>query len=90
MFDPRTFNAEMTDDEFCLFSFYASQKKKWHYLGIEWSCIEWKYNGLCSSKTALINNYIGLEKPWEKDISKWPDLKHWYEIYYILKKISRI
>jgi len=86
VFDPRTFDAEMTDDEFCLFSFYTSQKKKWHYLGIEWSCIEWKYNNLCSSETALINNFIGLEKPWEKDISKWPDLKYWYILYNKLKE----
>lgn len=85
-FDPRGFNAEMTDDEFCLFSFYTSQRKKWRYLGIEWSCIQWKYKGLCIAGNALLDNFIGLGKPWDTDLSKYPDTKLWYILYNELKK----
>jgi lipopolysaccharide biosynthesis glycosyltransferase len=78
-FDPRKFNATLGDDELALFSFYISQNIKWYYLGIKWSCIQWKYSGACNSENSYIINYIGLDKSWEKDLSHYPDLKVWYE-----------
>ena len=78
-FDPRKFNFISGDDELVLFIFYHSQNTKWHYLGIEWSCIQWKYSGACTSENSYIVNYLGIDKPWAKDLSHYPDLKVWYE-----------
>lgn len=85
-FDPRTFKTHMSDDELALFSFYIDQKKVWHYLGIEWSCIQWKMGDICSQENSYIINYIGIEKPWVKDLRKYPDMITWYENYNNMNK----
>ena len=84
-FDPRKFDTVMTDDEFALFSFYVAQKKSWHYLGIEWSC-QYRFGTMCSRDNSYVLNYMGLHKPWLKDLTNYSDLNIWYEQYDMMKK----
>lgn len=81
IFDPRKFNTAMGDDELSIFSFYVKKNITWKYLNLKWSCAAWKYYGLCTLKDSLILNFIGTEKPWKKDMSKFDDLKPWYDMY---------
>ena len=85
-FDIRKTNAVMGDDEISLFSFYVQRQTQWHYLGIRWSCKQWKYKGLCSLSDSLILNFAGVEKPWVKNLSTYTDLKKWYLYYGEMKK----
>jgi alpha-N-acetylglucosamine transferase len=79
-FDPRNYKTVMGDDDTSIFSFYLKKNIMWRYLNLKWSCIYWKMNGLCTLKDSLIINYIGLDKPWEKDLSKYEDLQPWYAL----------
>jgi lipopolysaccharide biosynthesis glycosyltransferase len=86
VFDPNKFNTTTTDDECAIFSFYAKRNILWHALDSKWSCIHWKGLGGCTPETSNIMNYIGNEKPWLADLSKYADLKKWYEAFNDLKR----
>ena len=62
-FDPRKFNTTLRDDVLLLISFYNSRNVLFTYLGVEWSCIKFKYGKLCTTDNSYLFNFIGVEKP---------------------------
>jgi hypothetical protein len=83
-FNINKFKTTLGDDELIIFSFYISRGIRWHALDSKWSCVDWKDNS-CNSANSNIMNYIGLVKPWKKNMSAYSDLKLWYETYHKFK-----
>jgi hypothetical protein len=78
-FDPRNYNCHPTDDEVGLLHFLSTHRKQtWHYLSEKWSCVEWKIAGRVNASNSFLLNFIGLQKPWEADLSHFPDVIPWY------------